>query len=45
MKVRVRVLVIDCVAGEIIRLVACMCVRVCVCIRPFVCGYSPVSTV
>ena len=33
-------LVIDRLAGEIIRLVASMCVRVCV--RPFVCGHSPV---
>ena len=34
-------LVIDPVAGEIIRLVA----SVCVCVRPFVCGRSPVWTV
>jgi len=31
-------LIIDRVAGEIIRLVASVCVRVC----PFVCGRSPV---
>jgi len=33
-------LVIDRIAGEMIRLVASVCVRVCV--RPFVCGRSPV---
>ena len=32
-------IIIDCVAGEIIRLV------VSVCVRPFVCGRSPVLTV
>ena len=35
-----RALIIDRVAGEIIRLVASVCV--CVCVRPFICGRSPV---
>jgi len=34
-------IIIDRVAGEIIRFVASMCA----CVRPFVCGHSPVRTV